>query len=94
MTEHSDIDRLFDRDPSSEESEAVKSLVQRLERERPVPRAGFRGALRRRLLDAAEQQPSRPQRLRFLIAAYAGSGAVLLAIAALGVAGAGPLAAG
>jgi len=34
-----------------------------------------------------------PRRLRLLIAAYAGSGVLLLAIAAIGVAGAGPFAA-
>ena len=37
--------------------------------------------------------PTRPRRLRLLIAAYAVSGAVLLAVVAVGVAGAGPLAA-
>ena len=36
----------------------------------------------------------RPERLRGLILAYAGSGALMLSIAALGVGGIGPLAAG
>jgi hypothetical protein len=92
MTDQPDIDGLIDREPSAQEREELESLMQRLRR-RPVPRARFRGELRRRLLAAAEQQPSQPQRLRLLTAAYAGSGVVLLAIAALGVAGAGPLAA-
>ena len=63
-----------------------------LESSRPTPRAAFRGELKRRLLprpDGAE----RPRRLGLLIAVYAGSGALLLAIAAVGIAGAGPLAA-
>lgn len=94
MTEHPDIDRPTDREPPSWQREEVQWLARRLEQERPVPRAGFRGELRRRLLDAADQQPVRSRRLRFLIAAYAGSGMALLAIVALGVAGAGPLAAG
>jgi hypothetical protein len=92
MTEHPDTEGLFDREPAAQEREELESLVQRLRR-RPVPRARFRGQLRGRLLDAAEQA-SRPLRLRFLTAIYAGSGVVLLAIAALGVAGAGPLATG
>jgi hypothetical protein len=91
MTDHPDIDGLFDREPAAQREE-LESLVQRLRR-RPVPRARFRGQLRRRLLGAAEQ-PSRPLRLRLMTAAYAGSGLVLLAIAALGVAGAGPLGTG
>ena len=94
MTGDLDIDRPFDPDPSAQEGEQVESLAQRLEQERPVPRVGFRGELRRRLLAAANRQPSRPPRARFLIAAYGGSGVVLLTIAVLGVAGAGPLAAG
>ena len=76
----------FNADPDLAELEV------RLEVERPVPRAAFRGELRRRL---AAQGASRPvtRRLRLLIAACAGSGAVLLAIAAVGVAGVGPFAA-
>lgn len=59
---------------------------------RPVPRAAFRGELRRRL--TATRRPPAPKRLGLLIAGYAGSGSLLLAIAAIGLAGAGPLAAG
>ena len=69
----------------------LAQLEARLEVARPVPRAAFRGELRRRL---AAQGASRPatRRLRLLITAYAGSGAALLAIAAIGVVGAGPFA--
>ena len=70
----------------------LESIATRLATERPVPRAGFRGELRRHLTNGDSGAP-RPQRLRLLLGAYAGSGALLLAIVALGIAGAGPLAA-
>jgi hypothetical protein len=69
-------------------------ITERLEAERPVPRAAFRGEARRALLAAARRRPAAPQRLRLMIAAYASSGLALLAIAAVGLAGAGPFAAG
>jgi hypothetical protein len=62
----------------------------RLRRSRPVPAAAFRGDLRRRLM--ADRGPRRPQRLWLRVAATSGSGLVLLAVAAIGVLGAGPLA--
>jgi hypothetical protein len=74
--------------------EELDPIVARLESERPVPRPAFRGDLRRALLRNAEQRPSAPRRLRLMIPAFAGSGALLLAIAAIGLAGAGPLAPG
>jgi hypothetical protein len=74
--------------------ERSEALVARLETERPVPRAAFRGDLRRALLAGAERRPAAPQRLRLMIAVFAGSGSVLLAIAAIGLTGAGPLATG
>lgn len=76
------------------EPEALLALADRLERDRPIPSSGFRGELRRGLLTNVGAQPTRPQRLGALISAYAGSGVVLLAVAVLGVAGVGPLAAG
>ena len=89
--EHQDA---FDPGLHPQESPELLQLTERLEDERPVPRASFRGELRRQLLKAAERHVAWPRRLRFLVSAYAGSGAALLAIAALGVAGVGPLAAG
>lgn len=65
-------------------------LAERLEQERPVPSAAFRGELRRRLT-AGGVQRSRPARLRALITGYATAGAVLLLAGALSAAGAGPL---
>ena len=64
-------------------------VARRLEAERPVPRAAFRGELRRHLVS---DETRSPRRLRLLVAAYSGSGLALLAVAAIGVAGGGPLA--
>lgn len=69
----------------------VRELGMRLERERPLPRPAFRGDLGRRLAASATRRP--PRRLRLLVAAQLGAGALLLGIAAVGVvAQAGPLA--
>lgn len=76
------------------ETETSDRIAEMLEAERPVPRAAFRGDLRRALLARERRAPQAPPRLRVMIAAYAGSGAVLLAIAAIGLAGVGPLAPG
>jgi hypothetical protein len=71
----------------------LDAIAARLESERPVPRAAFRGDLRRRLVARpAGRRLSRRGALA-LVTAYASSGLALLAIAAIGVAGAGPLAA-
>jgi hypothetical protein len=71
-----------------EEREELAALAQRLE-QRPVPRAGLRAALHARV--AAVRLKPRPPHLRRLVAAYLGSGALLLALAAAGLAGVGPL---
>ena len=65
-------------------------LAERLERERPVPSASFRGELRRVLL-GGEARRARPRRLRALITGYATAGSALLVVGALSAAGAGPL---
>ncbi|GIK78861.1 MAG: hypothetical protein EDQ89_00810 [Acidobacteria bacterium] len=90
--EHHELDLGPDARPG--EAEALLALADRLERGRPVPSAGFRGELRRQLLARVPSRPARPHRLGALIGAYTGSGALLLAVAVLGVAGVGPLAAG
>ena len=69
--------------------EELVTMAERLEHERPVPGASFRGDLRRHLLGA--QTHSRPERLRLLIAGYAGAGSLLLLAGAASVAGIGPL---
>jgi hypothetical protein len=71
--------------------DGLEHMAARLEAERPVPRAAFRGELRRSLLAGASRPQLAPPRLRLMVAALTGSGAVLLAIAAVGLAGVGPL---
>jgi hypothetical protein len=68
-----------------------RELEERLRAQRPVPAPTFRGDLRRQLM--ARGQAPAPGRIRLLIAAYGGAGVVLLAVAAIGVAGGGPLSA-
>jgi hypothetical protein len=69
------------------EHDADAEVERQLTTGRPLPAASFRGELRRGLL---EPQAPAPPRLRLLIGAYAGSGGLLLAAVALGIAGAGP----
>ena len=69
----------------------TQDVEQTLQRSRPVPHPAFRGELRRRLMD--RPPAGKPVGLRGLIVAYGGSGALLLLVAAAGVAGIGPLAA-
>jgi len=68
----------------------IVRLAERLERERPVPSAAFRGELRRRLMVHGRTH-QRPARLRALIAGYAAAGTLLLLAGALSAAGTGPL---
>ena len=75
------------------EDEATREMAERLTRERPVPRAGYRAELRSQLLVSARRWEAAPPRLRRLIYVYAGSGGAMLAAVAAGVIGAGPLAA-
>lgn len=71
-----------------------ESVTRRLEAGRALPAAGFRGQLRRTLLARANRRGAvAPPRLHLRIAASATAGCLLLALAALSVAGAGPLAA-
>jgi hypothetical protein len=94
MTDSREHDRPPDSGLPPEESAELVHIARRLEEERPVPRAGFRAELRSKLLATGRERAWAGGRLRLRIAAYAGSGVALLAIAAVGVAGAGPLAAG
>jgi hypothetical protein len=78
----------------TEHDDNLDSIAERLERERPVPRAAFRGGLRRHLLgEPRARQQHLPARPRLLVCAYAGSGTLLMAIAAIGLLGVGPLSA-
>jgi hypothetical protein len=85
-------DPLLDPALDAKERDQLARFARRLERERPVPRPAFRGWLGRKLARQLEPHRAAPPRLRLLIGAYAASGLVLLAAAAIGVAGAGPLA--
>lgn len=73
---------------TASEHEQLERLAARLVADRPVPRAAFRGELRRRI---ATTQPVAPG-LRLRVATYLASGVALLAVAALGVNDVGPLA--
>ena len=77
------------------DAEALLGVGRRLHAERPVPAVGFRSALRKHILSARSRAgvSERPAALGRLVAGYGLSGAALLAVAALGVAGAGPFAA-
>jgi hypothetical protein len=61
-------------------------LADRLRIARPVPGAGFRGALGRRLAERDPGYGPRPERLRLIAAGYIGAGGLLIALAALGLA--------
>jgi hypothetical protein len=77
----------------SPEADAIDRIGERLATARPVPRPAFRSELHAHLGDLSERRPRRPRRLKLAAAAYIGSGLLLLAIPASGVAGAGPFAA-
>jgi len=85
MSDRSDI--RGDLEPGTPDE--LVALGEQLLHQRPVPRAAFRGDLGRHL--ASMPTRWRPTRLRLMIAAYAGSGAAMLVLAAAGAAGAGPL---
>jgi hypothetical protein len=78
-----------------EEVPAAERVGDRLARERPTPPVLLRSALRRRIIEmtrtGGHRTARRPPRFRLQVAAYLASGVVALAIAALGLAGAGPL---
>ena len=79
--------------PTPEEEAALAELERRLWDARPVPHPGFRATLRRELSEGDRPRLEWPAGLRLRVAAYASAGVALLAIAAVGVAGAGPFAA-
>jgi len=93
MTNDPRLDDLLGSDVDPRERERLARVSDRLDAERPIPQPAFRGELRRMLLRELPPDRSRPRHVRALITAYAGSGLCLLAIAAIGVGGAGPFAA-
>jgi hypothetical protein len=71
------------------EAAALDCLAERLESERPLPRAGFRAELHMRFADVGQRW--RPRRLGLAVGAYLTSGLTLLSVAAIGLTGVGPL---
>lgn len=76
---------------SAEERAELRELSARLAADRPAPRAGFRGSLRRRLVERDPGYGPRPRHLRAIVGAYVAAGAVLMALGAVGATGVGPL---
>jgi hypothetical protein len=76
------------RDIAAEVEPGERELADRLGGERPVPAAGFRGALARRLIALDPGYGTRPERLRLMVAVYLAVGTVLIALGGLGAAGA------
>ena len=74
------------------DGDELLSIGERLMASRPVPRAAFRGDLRRLLVDGSPAR-SRPPMLWARIGASFAAGMLLLAVAGIGVGGAGPFAA-
>lgn len=70
-------------DSPREPEGADAELAARLSAERPVPGAGFRGALGRRLAGEDPGYGPRPPHLRAIVAAYLAGGGALMLIAAL-----------
>ena len=73
--------------------DGLNEVAERLLDAPPIPRAGFRAELKAHLVEREARGGAtwRPKRLGAAIAAYAGGGMTLLALAALGATGAGPL---
>lgn len=70
-------------EPETELSTQENEIAERLDRERPVPAAGFRGALARYLVVRDPGFGPRPARLPAMVCAFLGTGGVLIALAAL-----------
>jgi hypothetical protein len=76
-----------------EERQALGAMAERLQRERPIPAAGFRSRLRSSLLSGAPGRTEAVARTRVFALSCAALGTLLLAVAALGTASVGPFAA-
>ncbi len=76
------------------ESEQLVAIGMLLRDQLPAPAPSFRGDLRRKLVDAESRRDKliAPRLARVLASCYVGSGLLLLAVAAVGLAGAGPFA--
>ena len=73
---------MSDIDPDLNLQPPERRLAERLQTERPLPTAGFRGALGRRLVALDPGHGVRPARLRLLTATYLIGGATLIGLGA------------
>jgi len=92
MPHPDDIRNELPADMPREEKDRLVSVAARLA-EPPIPAPTFRGNLRRRLEGDGAGTARGLQHLRRAIFSCAGSGAVLMLVAAVGLAGVGPFAA-
>jgi hypothetical protein len=92
MSHWSDYERELDPEIPEGERKSLARVAAQLASDRPVPSARFRGQLRRDLVAAQPKPLWRPRRLKLTIGAYAASGLVLMLLALVGIAGAGPFA--
>jgi hypothetical protein len=74
------------------ERESIAAVANRLTDERPYPSAAARSRIRERLSTMAVSAWPRPRNPARLALGYCGSGLFLLLVAAVGLAGVGPLA--
>ncbi len=70
-------------DISPELTAEEHALAERLHAGKPVPAAGFRGALSRHLTDRDPGYGTRPERLRVIVTGCLAGGGLLLALGAL-----------
>jgi hypothetical protein len=76
------------RDPALELAPADETLGRRLNDQRPVPAAGFRGALARHLRARDPGYGPRPPRLRLIVAGYTVVGLAVMGVGTLVATGA------
>lgn len=91
-----EIRRELPADLDDAEREMLVRVAMRLHGGRPTPALEFREGLRRELVGESRWRRSagqaRPREARDLAAAYCAAGVLMLAVAAAGLAGAGPFA--
>jgi hypothetical protein len=75
-------------DPREDLTPDELRVAERLDRERPTPAAGFRGALGRYLVARDPGYGPRPENLHFLVGGALVSGGILLALGLLQATGA------
>jgi hypothetical protein len=86
-----DFEQDLEPELEGKDRQTLLTVAVHLADQRPVPRPGIRSAIRSRLLTGGSRRP--PARISALVLAYGSAGALLLAVAAVGLAGVGPFAA-